>query len=261
MVIKSVLKNRSFYHRLQMGVAILLLVFLEQVGLTKPFRAFGEAGIEPLQTVAVGVVRIGTVPFELINQRYAEVQRLEDLERRHSEALAEISQLEQLQKENAELRRLLEQPLQSSQQRVLAAPVVSLSRPIVAAGSMSAVQPKSLVMASGALLGLVEDVSERQASVLLLQRMQESVLLANTESGVQGVIRGDGRRILLDELPRDAEIEPGERITTTGQEGIPSGLLIGTAGVIENEQTASVQSVLVVQPVSFYEVPLVEIVW
>lgn len=246
---------------MQIGFAVVLLFFVEQVGLMIPFRAFGEATVEPVQALSVSVVRKITVPFELINQRYAQIQRLRDLEIRHSEALAEISELEQLREENQELRRLLDQPARFAENRVIAAPVISLARPIVAAGSMSDVPVKSLVMASGSLLGIVEKVSERQAEVLLLQGMQESVILANTESGVQGVIRGDGKRIILDELPRDATLTVGERITTSGQEGVPSGILIGTVGVIENDQTASVQSVFVTQQVTFYETPLVEIVW
>ncbi len=59
---------------MQIGFAVVLLFFVEQVGLMIPFRAFGEATVEPVQALSVSVVRKITVPFELINQRYAQIQ-------------------------------------------------------------------------------------------------------------------------------------------------------------------------------------------
>ena len=61
------------------------------------------------------------------------------------------------------------------------------------------------------ILGVVEEVSQQQARVLLLKNMLEQGIVAKTESGVMGIVKGDGRNILLTEVASEETLNLRER--------------------------------------------------
>jgi cell shape-determining protein MreC len=187
-----------------------------------------------------------------------------DLERRHALVLAQLSELDQLKEENQALKSLLGSSGVGGsgallERRSIAVPLSSLVAPMVAAGFEDGVAVGSVVTAEMTLVGIVREVSARQARVDLLTSPLERPILARTESGAQGLVVGDGRRILLTEVSRQAELNPGERVVTVGQEGIGRNILIGTIRSVENRPSAPTQTAFIDQYISFYEAVIVEI--
>ncbi|MBP6933826.1 hypothetical protein KBB59_03030, partial [Candidatus Woesebacteria bacterium] len=148
-------------------------------------------------------------------------QRLEDLEYRYREASVQLTELAALREENQALRALLENSDRALSKNLITKPISSFAKPVLAIGSDSGLQVGSLVLGQGNLLGVVEEVSQQQARVLLLKNMLEQGIVAKTESGVMGIVKGDGRNILLTEVASEETLNLRERVVTVGQEGIP----------------------------------------
>ena len=187
-------------------------------------------------------------------------QRLEDLEYRYREASVQLTELAALREENQALRALLENSDRALSKNLITKPISSLAKPVLAIGSDSGLQVGSLVLGEGNLLGIVEEVSQQQARVLLLKNMLEQGIVAKTESGVMGIVKGDGRNILLTEVASEETLNLRERVVTVGQEGIPPDIFIGRIiSLKEINPAKSTQEAILQQDVNFYELSLVEV--
>ncbi len=186
--------------------------------------------------------------------------RLEDLQYRYAEAAVALTKVKDLEKENQELRKFLENSDRSYQQVVITAPIISFANSFVAVGSKSAIKTGSAVLYKGTLLGLIDQVEENQSSVLLLHQLFDLGLLVETNTGVKGLLRGNGREILLTEVPSDAQLVVGDLVSTSAQVGIEKGLLIGrVAKILTNNQASATKTAVVEQLINFYDLSLVEI--
>ena len=187
-------------------------------------------------------------------------QRLEDLEYRYREASVQLTELAALREENQALRALLENSDRALSKNLITKPISSFAKPVLAIGSDSSLQVGSLVLGEGNLLGIVEEVSQQQARVLLLKNMLEQGIVAKTESGVMGIVKGDGRNILLTEVASEETLNLRERVVTVGQEGIPPDIFIGRIiSLKEINPAKSTQEAILQQDVNFYELSLVEV--
>ncbi|HOC07410.1 MAG TPA: rod shape-determining protein MreC [Candidatus Woesebacteria bacterium] len=187
-------------------------------------------------------------------------QRLEDLEYRYREASVQLTELAALREENQALRALLENSDRALSKNLITKPISSFAKPVLAIGSDSGLQVGSLVLGQGNLLGVVEEVSQQQARVLLLKNMLEQGIVAKTESGVMGIVKGDGRNILLTEVASEETLNLRERVVTVGQEGIPPDIFIGRIiSLKEINPAKSTQEAILQQDVNFYELSLVEV--
>lgn len=199
-------------------------------------------------------------PLQRAMDMWQLTSKLEDLQYRYSEVAAVAVQVNALQKENQELRKILENSDRSYKEVIIAAPVVSFAQSFVAAGSQAGVQPKSAVLYKDTLLGLIDQVEERQSSVTLLSQLTDTSILAETNTGLKGVIKGNGREVLLSEISSDAQLEVGQLVLTSSQVGLEKGLLIGRiVRVLADNQALATQTAVVEQMANFYEVSLVEI--
>ncbi len=200
------------------------------------------------------------MPLEKIASLWKLTSRLEDLQYRYSEVAAELIRIKALEQENQELRKLLENSDRSYQQVIITAPVVSFAQSFIAVGQQSGVKSGSAVLYKNTLLGLVDQVEEKQSSVLLLSKLNDTYILAETEKGVKGIIKGNGREILLAEISNDQQLEIGQLVFTSSQLGVEKGLLIGRiARVIDDNQALAVKTAVIEQLVNFYEASLVEV--
>ncbi|AKM81769.1 MAG: hypothetical protein UT13_C0001G0810 [Candidatus Pacebacteria bacterium GW2011_GWF2_38_9] len=199
-------------------------------------------------------------PFKRLLMMWQLTSKLEDLQYRYSEIAAVAVQTNALQKENQELRKILENSDRSYKEVIIAAPVISFAQSFVAAGSRDGVRPKSVVLYKDTLLGLIDQVEERQSSVMLLSQMTDSAILAETNTGLKGVVKGNGREVFLSEIASDAQLEVGQLVFTSSQFGLEKGLLIGkVVRVLADNQALATKTALIEQMANFYEVSLVEI--
>lgn len=239
-------------------LAIFILFFLQFLNLlnlsgpTTVANKWKQKNLQLLQKI--------NAPFRRISMLWKLTARLEDLQYRYSEAAAGLIKIKSLEQENQELRKLLENTDRSYRQVIITAPVVSFAQSFVAAGSQSGVKPGSAVLYKDTLLGLIDQVEDRQSSVLLSSKLNDFYILAETETGAKGIMKGNGREILLTEIKNEEPIEVGQLVFTSSQLGIEKGLLIGrVARVLTDNQALAVKTAIIEQLVSFYEASLVEI--
>lgn len=94
----------------------------------------------------------------------------------------------------------------------------------------SDVHPNQPVVASGGLVGRVIFVSGSYAKVQLITDRAAAVAAMIERTRRQGVLRGlMTRELKLEYVPLQAEVEPGDRVLTSGLDGVyPRGVLVGT---------------------------------
>ncbi|HPS40403.1 MAG TPA: rod shape-determining protein MreC [Candidatus Woesebacteria bacterium] len=248
-------KNKQYILAFLLVFVLFFLQFLDFLHfafLTNLANAWKEKNFYFLQKIAY--------PFHRVGMMWNLTAKLEDLQYRYNEAAANSIKIETLEKENQELRKILENSDRNYEQTVIAAPVISFAQSFVAAGSQAGVKAGSAVLYKGTLLGLIEQVFEKQALVLLLPQMIDTGILAQTSTEVKGLVKGNGRQILFTEIAADAKIEIGELVFTSSQVGLEKGLLIGRiASILSDNQALATKTAVVEQLVNFYEVSLVEI--
>lgn len=250
--------NEKYKKYLMVLFAIFILFFLQFLnllnlsGLINVANLWKEKNFQVLQIIAN--------PFKRVTLLWKLTSRLEDLQYRYSEASANLIKINSLEQENQELRKLLENSDRSYRQVVIAAPVVSFAQSFIAAGEQSGIKTGSAVLYKDTLLGLVDQVEDRQSSVLLLSKLTDFYILAETETGVKGIVKGNGREVLLTEIKNDDQIEIGQLVFTSSQLGIEKGLLIGrVARVLTDNQALAVKTAIIEQLVNFYDTSLVEV--
>ena len=178
-----------------------------------------------------------------------EVHHSEDLERElerveldYGRLLAIESQFRELESENRDLRAALEFKQRSSFDAVAARvikrkPATWLESVTINRGSRSGIGAQVPVLANGGLAGKIDKVTPDDdiATVLLLtdEACQVSVQVDGTpEVGILSGQRGRYGEIpllVLRYLSRDAPVQPGMKVLTTGKGGLfPADVLVGT---------------------------------
>lgn len=242
-------------------VAIVFFSMLfEFVGWFEGIRIFGQKYAVPVSAFNIRVVDKLIQPYEYIVFTFSKSRYLEQLEGQYARVLAQLTELDRLRLENEELKKLLGASDQKlNKKTVIGAPIVSLAYPAVGVGFIDGVSENDMVLIKGVLVGTIDVVTEYQSRVSLLSSKRKSRILARTESGIEGVIDGDGKNVLLTHIPRSIEVTEGERVMTVGQEGIEKNILIGTIQKSYHSPSDATQTFIIQQLVSFYSAVLVEV--
>jgi rod shape-determining protein MreC len=249
-----------FYNEWAVGLILIVgLALTEFVGLNQPGQRVVQRLMHPVQLVARQVTQSIVAPLRYGWSLQKTQRRILDLEQRYAESSAQLGEMDSLKSENEALRGMLQATDTRLEKRVITTPILSYGHPLVAGGSQDGVQTGQLVLVSQTLVGMVTDVSETQSQVHLLFQEQTQSVVAKTESGVQGLVKGDGKRVLLTEIPVEAEVKVGDRVITSGQAGIPGDIFIGRVASVQAEPQASAQTAVIEQIVSFYHTQVVEI--
>lgn len=243
----------------QVLVLLIITFLIEFIGLFQPVQAQLQAWLRPVLLTNASLARTLMAPYYRVRHVWNAAARVQDLELRTAEYLAQLSELQHLQRENQALRQLLENSDRTLEQRTIAAPISSYAVPMIAAGSAEQVASGDLVVAQNTLIGRVSEVSAHQAQVVLFSNSQSQPLLVETDKGVRGVVMGDDLSVLLTNVARDQQLAVGDRVVTVGQPGVRPGLFVGTVVALRTTETAPVQTAVVEQLVSFYEAPVVEV--
>ena len=267
------LPRSSPYRSLRLVIAVfvvaLLLVVADQAGMLGPARA----EVQTLLSPALGALRRVGDGVSGVGQSLSEVQQLRDrvaqLERENSQLKAASIQTQELQLRIARL----EEQLRIEKQRpwkLLGADVSARSPDggrrvvIVSAGSEQGVKPGMAVIgregsSPEALIGVVENVGPRSASVLLITDYSSSISAQVYHSGgiATGAVQGQwqvGSRLKLDAIDRAEPLKQGDVVFTAGltaqmdvalpRAAIVKGIPIGTVESIQvdgHDQVADVR--------------------
>ncbi len=248
-------------------LAVVSIFMLERVGWARTLQQTTLTVLQPIEYLGMRSASILEFPFYLIDQERKNAAEVSNLKQAYARALARLSELEAVEKENEALRVVIEGDGSTAQgsnanrreKKQLAAPIISYAMTAIALGSADGIQEGALVYISDTLMGRISTVSKNQSQVLLFQTRDSQPVLVQTESGVQGLLVGTGKRVEVTQLPIQAVINPGERLTTVGQPDIPSGQFVGVVATVSKPATAPMQTAVVDQLHSFYAAPLVEV--
>lgn len=246
--------------------ALVLVAIIELSGLWQPLRGVISQGLRPFSYAGSSVVQVIRWPYEVVMNSIHSYDRIKNLELRYAEVVAQLGELEALKKENQALRDLLSTPSvtgpqenNQSQQHQAIATILGYGQPLIERHDHSVIVPGSMVLIANTLIGRVGEVTESQAQVVLLSQTRNSSVLAQTESGIAGILGGDGRSVYLTEVPIEAEVKVGERVVTVGQPGVEPGIAVGMVTAIQRPANAPTQKLTLDQHVSFYESRVVQV--
>jgi cell shape-determining protein MreC len=256
--------QQNFTRWVLIAIMLVILILFEVIKVNDNLVIKGRELIMPVIKLEIKMVTSLHAFAGNISTFQSTARRVQDLEIKLAYAMAQLSQLEKVKQENEHLRQLLNSSNRTLEPVVITSPVLSLAKPAVKLPlklnqTEIAVKPGSPVLVHDTLIGVVSSFSQDVAYIDLLWHKDCLPILAETSNGVQGIIRGDGKRVLLTEVPTDAELEVGQRVVTSGQAGIDQGLYIGEIQSLRSGLEAAVKTAVIEQYVSFYEAEIVEI--
>lgn len=243
-------------------LGIITVSVLEYAGLLIWLRSGISQVTQPVRETAVQLASSLRQPIDLVRVATRKYTYVLDLELRYAEQSAKLSELEQLRKENQDLRAALEKDSTASSffQAKRYSSVISYAPPSIDVGTADGLQGGELVFVLGTCIGKVHAVERHHAQVKLLSSFgEDDVLLAKTDTGTSGIVRGDRTRVLLTEIPIEASVQVGQRVETAGQLGVQSGLYIGRVTEIIRREGSPTQTAVIDQGVSFFRSSIVEV--
>lgn len=256
--------DQNLSHFFKPMSSVLLVAFLaaviQFVNLDRPVRSLLEKLFLPVQTKSAQLVLVLTSPYQVFLNAYQASNKIEDLELRYSESLAQLGEMNALKEENQALRALIENADRKISTSIISAPIIAYGQPYISSGTEEGILVGDLVISAGTLIGRVSKTTTHQSEVTLLSSEETQPILVRTEQNVEGIVRGDGKHILLTEIPSDAALHLQDRVVTAGQAGIKKDVLVGKVSFLRKDPALSTQEAYVEQLVSFYDSRVVEVI-
>ncbi len=150
---------------------------------------------------------------------------IEELKKENAGLMLEVSRLRKLGIENEELKAMLSLK-DSSSHNLIAAVITARSisssefNLIINRGTNDGITPGMPVINDLGLVGIVYNSAGDHSIVHTLQNTRLKLITRLEETGVTGVLRWDGYRLILPNLPKTADIKPGERLLTSENSSI-----------------------------------------
>ena len=145
-------------------------------------------------------------------------------------------------KENMRLRKILD--LKSARPDYIASAEVFARDPTnwfqmvwINKGEQDGITKDMIVVTPAGPVGRIHRVLERGSNVILITDVNSSVAVRLQSSRVEGILEGKGNnRCSLKYISKEVNVETGERIVTSGLDGIyPKGFLIAYVSEVEKE--------------------------
>jgi len=162
------------------------------------------------------------------------------LKKENSELKNDISKSDFLELENSQLRKLIEEQIASDSNLVSARIMLDKQSPyinsfIVNAGSNKNIKNGMAVLDGKNFIGRIVDVNFFSSRVLLISDLNSKIPVIIEPSANQAILSGRGNnRPTLDYLPKKHKIQDGDKVYTSGKEGIFSpGLPIGEVRIVD----------------------------
>lgn len=165
----------------------------------------------------------------------------EKLRKINAELMLQVSELRKYGIENSELRQLLSLK-DSSKYPLVPATIVSksLSRSqttfTLDAGKNNNIKPGMPVINDQGLIGVVNSTSDSYSIVQTLKNVDLKLTVKDERSGVEGIMKWNGTELAMVDIPKTADIQPGDRIITSQLSSIvdlpiPIGMALGLSKV------------------------------
>ena len=237
--IRSAFLRKGIQQRFSLFVLIiisLVLIFIETVE-TKPLnriRSFIKDVVYRSAVVATYPTKIFSSSYNLIDNHFSLYRNLNELKRENENLKSGISKSDFLELENLQLRKLINEQVESSKNLVSARVMLEEQSPylnsfIINIGTNKNVKNGMAVLDGGNFIGRIVDVNYFSSRVLLVTDLNSRIPIISEPSANHAILTGHGdSNPTLQYLPENHIIEDGDKIYTSGKEGIFSaGIPIG----------------------------------
>ena len=216
-------------------LVILIIISLVTISLNK------QPSFKKARSIAFsGFAAISSAVSDVINITGFKSENAK-LRKRNAELMLEVSKLRQYGIENAELKSLLGLK-DTTKYPLIPATVVSKSLSIAQGtftlnvGSRDNVKPGMPVINEQGLVGIVSSTSEDFSVVRTLKNLDLKLTVKDERSRIDGVMKWNGNDLVIINVPKTYDVEPGDRIITSDLSSIvavplPVGLVIGLSKV------------------------------
>jgi rod shape-determining protein MreC len=250
----------------------LLVIGLYATGYLVPVQDVMLRGLAPVQeglaSLAGNIREIATTARDLRTLR----QRNAELERQVSNLIIENVQLKEIEAENANLRRLLNFAQQHPSLEFRGAEVVArvigrdptnlFNYLLINLGREQGIREGMPVITERGLVGRISRTNSRTSQVLLLTDPASAVNALIQSSRLTGLVHGQaGGELVMDYIPQDATVTPGEIVITSGLGShFPRNLVIGQITAVYQQDYEMFQRAIVRPSVDFNQLEQVLVI-
>ena len=234
-------------------IVLIVLVIISFISLSlnqkpevKNVRALAFGSFAVVTSVVSDVVNITKVKSE--NRKLREV---------NAELMLEVNKLREYGIQNEELKNLLKLK-DSVNYPLIPAEIVSKSFSkiqgtiIVNAGGKNGVKPGMPVINDQGLIGIVYNVSDDYSIARTLRNFDMKITVKDQRSRIDGIMKWDGESLVIINVPKTYDVEPGDRIITSDLSSIvPIPLPVGVVTGLSNVKTGIFNEVKVKPFVDF----------
>lgn len=253
------MKFNRFNIHLLVGLMVVMLMAFDFFGLAKFFEQMLAVFFRPVQITTRNLVLKVEWPFAMIEKSVNSARKVQMLEERYSESLAQLTDLKQLEQENQQLKALLQNSDREDRTVIITAPIVSQVGPTLGVGANDGVVVGDLVFVSRTLVGRVGEVFADYSQIDLISEPDFQPIVVVTADGYRGLVKGDGKRAIFTEVLPEETPATESRIETVGQIGVEKGLFVGLVGKLLSSASETVKTYQLIQHVDFYQANIVEI--
>ncbi len=190
-------------------ITSLLTLSLNTKPAVKSVRAVAFGTFAAFTSVVSGIVNTGSVKAE--NER---------LRRLNAELMLQVNRLREYGIENTELKGLLGLK-DSTNYPLIAATIISKSinksqsTITLNVGSREGVKPGMPVINDFGILGIVNSTSDNFCIARTLKNLELKLTVKDERSRINGIMKWNGVNLVIIDVPRTYDVEPGDRIITS----------------------------------------------
>ncbi|MBQ9274309.1 MAG: rod shape-determining protein MreC [Succinivibrio sp.] len=217
------------------------------------FRYYLETALYPVLAFADSPHKVSSVFSKQFKSHSELLEENEQLSSQNFEQRAEIMRLRSLETENEDMRRLLNSPSRDAPRRLFAEVLDVDSNPylhrvVINRGTQAGVKESMPVITDAGLVGQVISTSYSFSRVLLLSDPSSSVPVVNSRTRMRALAVGSGAQdeLLINNVPRSADVREGDLLLTSGLGGVyPSGYpvaVVSSIGFSESQPFALIKA-------------------
>ena len=217
-------------------VLSIVLISIETID-AKPFdyfRSFIKDTIYRGSLVVSAPFKVFDNFADYINKHLNLYSNYDELKKENNELKNNISESNFLEFENAQLRKLIEEQVSSSSDLLSARVMIDKQSPylnsfIINVGSNKNIKNGMAVLDGKNFVGRIVDVNFFSSRVLLVSDLNSKISVIIEPSGHHAIMSGHGtNKPILEYLPENYTIQDGDKVYTSGKEGIFSpGIPVG----------------------------------
>ena len=245
--IRSAFLRRGTQQRFSLFVLVILsviLIIVESIE-TKPLNII-RSFIKDTIYRGSAVVSVPSKGFNNITNYVKGHLNLYDnynqLKKENKELKDNISKSAFLELENSQLRKLIDEQIESPSNLVSARVMLDKQSPylnsfVINIGSNKGIKNGMAVLDGKNFIGRIVDVNFFSSRVLLVSDLNSKIPVLSEPSGSHAILSGHGtNEPTLEYLSKNNDIQDGDKIYTSGKEGIfTPGLVVGKAKIEKNK--------------------------